>query len=131
MGEITGREKPEEIVVMGGHIDSWDVGAGAEDDGTGIMASLEAVAVVKKLGLRPRRTLRVVFWTNEENGGAGGRAYRAMAGGKIHDYVAAIEMDGGAEKPVGFGVTPGGACCSKGSAPARFPKAAAAPTSAR
>jgi hypothetical protein len=113
MGEITGREKPEEIVVMGGHIDSWDVGAGAEDDGTGIMASLEAVAVVKKLGLRPRRTLRVVFWTNEENGGAGGRAYRAMAGGKIHDYVAAIEMDGGAEKPVGFGVTPGGAALAR------------------
>jgi len=113
MGEITGREKPEEIVVMGGHIDSWDVGAGAEDDGSGIMASLEAVAVVKKLGLRPRRTLRVVFWTNEENGGAGGRAYRAMTGGKIRDYVAAIEMDGGAEKPVGFGVTPGGAALER------------------
>ena len=113
MGEITGREKPEEIVVMGGHIDSWDVGAGAQDDGSGIIASLEAVAVVKKLGLRPRRTLRVVFWTNEENGGAGGRAYREMVGGKIHNYVAAIEMDGGAEKPVGFGVSPGGAALAR------------------
>ncbi|MGA3078203.1 MAG: M20/M25/M40 family metallo-hydrolase [Bryobacteraceae bacterium] len=113
MGEITGREKPEEIVVMGGHIDSWDVGAGAEDDGTGIMASLEAVTIVKKLGLHPRRTLRVVFWTNEENGGAGGRAYRDMVGGKIHNYVAAIEMDGGAEKPVGFGVSPGGAALAR------------------
>jgi hypothetical protein len=108
MGEIPGREKPEEIVVMGGHIDSWDVGAGAQDDGSGIMAALEAAVVIRKLGLHPRRTLRVVFWTNEENGGAGGRAYRAMVGDKIHDYVAAIEMDGGAEKPVGFGVTPGG-----------------------
>ena len=108
MGEIRGREKPDEIVVMGGHIDSWDVGAGAQDDGSGIMAALEAAVVIKKLGLRPRRTLRVVYWTNEENGGAGGRAYRAMVGGKIHDYVAAIEMDGGAEKPVGFGVSPGG-----------------------
>jgi carboxypeptidase Q len=108
MGEIPGREKPEEIVLMSGHIDSWDVGAGAEDDGTGIMAALEAAVVIKKLGLHPRRTLRVVFWTNEENGGAGGRAYRAMVGGKIHDYVAAIEMDGGAEKPTGFGVSPGG-----------------------
>jgi len=108
MGDIPGREKPEEIVVMGGHIDSWDVGAGAEDDGSGIMAALEAAAIVKKLGLRPRRTLRVVFWTNEENGTAGARAYRDMVGGKIHDYVAAIEMDGGAEKPVGFGVSPGG-----------------------
>ena len=113
MGEIPGREKPEEIVVMGGHIDSWDVGAGAEDDGTGIMAALEAAAIVKKLGLHPRRTLRVVFWTNEENGGAGGRAYRAMVDGKIHDYVAAIEMDGGAEKPTGFGVSPGGAVLAR------------------
>src|ERR1039457_1945038 len=108
MGEIPGREKPEEIVVMGGHIDSWDVGAGAQDDGSGIMAALEAAVVIKKLGLHPRRTLRVVFWTNEENGSAGGRAYRAMVGDKIHNYVAAIEMDGGAEKPVGFGVSPGG-----------------------
>lgn len=108
MGEIRGREKPDEIVVMGGHIDSWDVGAGAQDDGSGIMASLEAAAIIKKLGLRPRRTLRVVFWTNEENGSAGGRAYRAMVGDGIRNYVAAIEMDGGAEKPVGFGVSPGG-----------------------
>jgi Zn-dependent M28 family amino/carboxypeptidase len=108
IGEIPGREKPEEIVVMGGHIDSWDVGDGAQDDGSGIMAALEAAAVIRKLGLHPRRTLRVVFWTNEENGSAGGRAYRAMVGGSIHDYVAAIEMDGGAEKPLGFGITPAG-----------------------
>lgn len=113
MGEIPGREKAEEIVVMGGHIDSWDVGTGAEDDGTGIMAALEAAVVIKKLGLHPRRTLRVVFWTNEENGSAGGAAYRAMVGGKIHDYVAAIEMDGGAEKPIGFGVSPGGAVLAR------------------
>jgi Zn-dependent M28 family amino/carboxypeptidase len=113
MGEIRGREKPEEIVVMGGHIDSWDVGAGAQDDGSGIMAALEAAVVIKKLGLHPRRTLRVVFWTNEENGGAGGRAYRDMVGGKIHDYVASIEMDGGAEKPVGFGVSPGGVALAR------------------
>jgi Zn-dependent M28 family amino/carboxypeptidase len=109
MGEILGREKPEEIVVMGGHIDSWDVGAGAQDDGSGIMAALEAAAIVRKLGLHPRRTLRVVFWTNEENGTAGAVAYRAMVGAKIHDYVASIEMDGGAEKPVGFGVSPASA----------------------
>ncbi len=113
MGEIAGREKPEEIVVMGGHIDSWDVGAGAQDDGSGIMAALEAATVIKKLGLRPRRTLRVVFWTNEENGGAGGRAYRAMVGDKIHNYVAAIEMDGGAERPIGFGVSAKGAALAK------------------
>ncbi len=113
MGEIPGREKPAEIVVMGGHIDSWDVGAGAQDDGSGIMAALEAAAILRKLGLQPRRTLRVVFWTNEENGSAGARAYRAMVGDQIHNYVAAIEMDGGAERPVGFGVSPGGAVLAR------------------
>jgi hypothetical protein len=104
MGEIRGSEKPDEVVVLGGHIDSWDVGQGANDDGSGIMASFEAVALLKKLGLRPKRTLRVVFWVNEENGGAGGRAYREMVGdADVAKHVAAIEMDGGAEKPVGFG----------------------------
>lgn len=105
IGEIPGREKPEEVVVIGGHIDSWDVGAGAQDDGSGIITALEAVHLIHKLGLRPRRTLRVVFWTNEENGGAGGIAYRDWVGDQIRNHVAAIEMDGGAEKPVGFGVS--------------------------
>ena len=107
IGEIPGREKPEEVVVIGGHIDSWDVGAGAQDDGSGIMTALEAAALIKELGLQPRRTLRVVFWTNEENGGAGGKAYRQWVGDKIKNHFAAIEMDGGAEKPVGFGVSAG------------------------
>lgn len=108
MGEIRGRENPEQIVVMGGHLDSWDVGAGAEDDGAGCVAALEAAALLRKLDLRPRRTLRVVFWVNEENGLAGGRAYRAMVGDALRNHVAAIEMDGGAEKPVGFAVSRGG-----------------------
>src|SRR6476646_5875157 len=103
MGEIRGREKPEEVVVLGGHIDSWDIGQGANDDGSGIMATFQAVALIKKLGLQPRRTIRVVFWVNEENGGAGGRAYRTMVGDAVKNHVAAIEMDGGAEKPLGFG----------------------------
>ena len=80
MGEIRGSEKPEEVVVLGGHIDSWDIGQGANDDGSGIMATFQAVALMKKLGLRPRRTVRVCFWVNEENGGAGGVAYRKMVG---------------------------------------------------
>jgi len=105
IGEIPGREKPEEIVVIGGHIDSWDVGAGAQDDGTGIITALEAAYLIKKLGLQPRRTLRVVFWTNEENGGMGGEAYREWVGDQVKNHVAAIEMDGGAEKPVGFGIS--------------------------
>ncbi len=108
MGEIRGREKPEEVVVLGGHIDSWDIGQGANDDGSGIMATFQAVALIRKLGLQPRRTIRVVFWVNEENGGAGGRAYRAMVGDAVKNHVAAIEMDGGAEKPVGFGFGAGG-----------------------
>jgi len=105
MGEIRGSEKPDEVVVLGGHIDSWDIGQGANDDGSGIMAAFEAVALIKKLGLQPKRTIRVVFWVNEENGGAGGRAYRKILGDDVSKHVAAIEMDEGAEKPLGFGLT--------------------------
>jgi Zn-dependent M28 family amino/carboxypeptidase len=126
MGEIRGREKPEEVVVLGGHIDSWDIGQGANDDGSGIMATFQAVALIKKLGLQPRRTIRVVFWVNEENGGAGGIAYRAMIGDAVKNHVAAIEMDGGAEKPVGFGFGGGGAPRRRGAAPTSAPP----PTSA-
>src|SRR5580704_14625039 len=103
MGEIVGSEHPEQVVAIGGHIDSWDVGQGAQDDGSGIMAAYQAVTLIHKLGLKPKRTIRLVFWVNEENGGAGGRAYRKMVGDKIGDQVAAIEMDGGAEKPLGIG----------------------------
>jgi peptidase M28-like protein len=108
IGEIPGRERPDEVVVIGGHLDSWDVGAGAQDDGSGCITALEAAHIIHALGLTPRRTLRVVFWTNEENGGAGGEAYRAWAGGAVKNHVAAIEMDGGAEKPTGFGVSASG-----------------------
>jgi carboxypeptidase Q len=103
IGEIRGREKPGEIVVMGGHIDSWDVGAGAHDDGAGCVSAMQAAAIIQRLGLKPRRTIRVVLWTNEENGLRGGRAYREWIGNAVKDHVAAIEMDGGGEKPVGFG----------------------------
>jgi hypothetical protein len=104
MGEIVGSEHPEQVVVLGGHIDSWDVGQGAQDDGSGIMASLAAVNVIEKSGLKPKRTIRVVFWVNEENGGAGGVAYeKALTPEELKNTVAAIEMDGGAETPVGYG----------------------------
>jgi carboxypeptidase Q len=102
MGEIVGREKPDEVVVVGGHLDSWDVGQGAHDDGGGVMAALEAAALIKQLGLHPRRTIRVVFWTNEENGVRGGAEYRKWIGDGLKKHIAAIEMDGGAESPVGF-----------------------------
>lgn len=104
MAEIVGSELPEEVVVMGGHLDSWDVGQGAHDDGVGVTAPWQALTILKKLGLRPRRTLRVVLWTNEENGLRGGRAYREMlSDAELANHVAAIEMDGGSERPRGFG----------------------------
>jgi hypothetical protein len=103
MGEIVGSEHPEQVVAIGGHIDSWDVGQGAQDDGAGIMAAFQAVTLIHKLGLKPKRTIRLVFWVNEENGENGGKAYRKLLGDKIGDHVAAIEMDEGAEKPLGMG----------------------------
>ncbi|HEU4565730.1 MAG TPA: M28 family metallopeptidase [Gemmatimonadaceae bacterium] len=105
MGEIRGRERPEEVVVMGGHIDSWDVGRGAMDDAGGVVVAWEAVRLMKKLGLRPRRTIRVVGWTNEENGTRGGTAYRDAHRAELDDHILAIESDGGVFKPQGFGFT--------------------------
>jgi Peptidase family M28 len=103
IAEIRGREKPDEVVAMGGHFDSWDVGQGAHDDGCSCMAAWQALTILKELGLRPRRTLRVVLWTSEENSGNGGKAYRAALGRDVSSHVAAIEMDGGCERPTGFG----------------------------
>jgi carboxypeptidase Q len=105
VGELRGREKPDEFVVIGGHIDSWDVGAGASDDGGGIVATWEAVRLMKVLGLRPRRTIRVVLWTNEENGGRGGRAYRDAHASELSRHVMMLEADSGLFTPVSFAVT--------------------------
>jgi peptidase M28-like protein len=104
IGEIRGRERPNEVVVVGGHIDSWDVGAGAHDDGGGCVIAMESLRLMKQLGLRPRRTVRVVLWTNEENGLRGGNAYADSLGARVGDHVAAIESDGGVERVVGFDV---------------------------
>ena len=105
IGELPGREKPEEIVVLGGHIDSWDVGQGAQDDGSGLVACWQAVVLLKQLNLIPRRTVRIVGWVDEEHTGAGGKAYQAWVGDAVKNHVAAIEMDGGAERPVGYGLS--------------------------
>jgi len=102
MGEIVGTEKPDEVVVFGGHIDSWDVGRGAMDDGGGVVVAWEAVRLLKRLGLKPKRTIRVVGWTNEENGGRGGQAYRDAHKSEVEKHVLAIESDGGVFKPQGF-----------------------------
>ena len=103
MAEVVGWEYPEQVVVLGGHIDSWDVGQGAMDDGGGSVAAWEAVRLIRDLELRPRRTIRVVLWTNEENGLRGGRAYRDAHRDEIADHVLAIESDAGVFKPRGFG----------------------------
>jgi carboxypeptidase Q len=102
VAEIVGRERPEEVVVLGGHIDSWDVGQGAMDDGGGSVAAWEAVRLMKQLGLRPRRTVRVVLWTNEENGGRGALAYRDAHAEQLNKHVLAMESDNGAFAPKGF-----------------------------
>jgi carboxypeptidase Q len=103
IGELRGRERPDEVVVVGGHLDSWDVGQGAQDDGGGCVISMEAVRLMKRLGLRPRRTVRCVFWTNEEYGSRGAQAYAESLGTKER-HVAAVESDGGVERLVGFAV---------------------------
>jgi carboxypeptidase Q len=101
IAELKGSEKPDEIVVFGGHIDSWDVGTGAMDDGGGCIASWEALKIIKSLNLKPRRTLRLVMWTNEENGTQGAEAYATKHANEKHVF--AFESDEGVFKPLGFG----------------------------
>jgi carboxypeptidase Q len=102
VGEIRGTEKPEEVVILSGHLDSWDVGQGAQDDGAGTVTALEAARLIQALGLKPRRTLRVVLWTNEENGLRGGKAYRDAHRAELGQIVAAFETDSGSERIKAF-----------------------------
>lgn len=104
MGEIVGWEKPEEIVVISGHLDSWDVGQGAHDDGAGCVHAMEALNVLRKLDLRPRRTIRVVLWTNEENGLRGAKQYAKDHLHEMKNHVAGIETDIGCFLPTGYTV---------------------------
>ena len=105
VGDLRGRERPDEVVVVGGHLDSWDVGAGASDDGGGCVVTWEALRIMKKLNLRPRRTVRVVLFSNEENGGRGGVAYRDQHRNELAKHVMMLESDGGVFRPLGFGFT--------------------------
>ena len=105
VGEIRGREKPDEVIVVGGHFDSWDVGTGSTDDGGGCVVTWEALRVMKKLNIRPRRTIRVVLWTNEENGLRGGNAYRDRYREQLVNHVLMLESDSGVFRPTGFGFT--------------------------
>ena len=104
IAELKGSEKPDEIVLISGHFDSWDVGQGAHDDGGGCIIAWEAARLLKELGLRPRRTIRVVLWTNEENGLRGGNAYRDTYRADVAKHILAIESDSGAYRPEGFGL---------------------------
>jgi carboxypeptidase Q len=105
IGELTGRDLPQEYIVVGGHLDSWDLGTGAHDDGTGVVQSIEVVRALKALGLRPRRTVRVVLFMAEEFGGLGAEEYANQAKAKGEKHFAAIESDSGGFAPLGFGVS--------------------------
>src|SRR5688572_297105 len=107
VAEIVGSEKPDEVVVLGGHIDSWDLGTGAMDDGGGCVAAWEAVKLIKRLGLRPKRTIRVVLWTNEENGLRGATGYRDAHRAEIDKHVLAMESDNGDVNVTEAGITAG------------------------
>jgi carboxypeptidase Q len=101
IGEIRGTQFPEQIIVAGGHLDSWDNGDGAHDDGAGVVQSMEALRLLKKVGYNPKRTLRCVLFMNEENGVRGGNKYAAEFS---QNHIAAIESDAGGFTPRGFGV---------------------------
>ncbi len=105
VGELTGRDLPQEYVVVGGHLDSWDLATGAHDDGTGVVQSIEVVRALKTLGLRPRRTVRVVLFMAEEFGGFGAKEYASQAKAKGEKHFAALESDSGGFAPIGFGVS--------------------------
>lgn len=105
VAEIRGSEHPEEIVVVSGHLDSWDLATGAIDDGAGVAMAMETLHLIKDLGLQPRRTIRCVLYMNEENGLRGGRAYAAAHAKEIAAHVAAIESDAGGAAPTGFSTT--------------------------
>jgi carboxypeptidase Q len=102
---VRGRELPDEIVLVGGHFDSWDVGTGASDDGVGVIVTWEAVRLMKKLGIQPKRTVRVVLFTNEENGLRGGNGYLAAYKEHAAQHILALESDSGVFAPARLGFT--------------------------
>jgi Zn-dependent M28 family amino/carboxypeptidase len=107
IAEVRGREKPQEVVLIGAHLDSWDVGTGAHDDGAGVVMVMESARLIAKLPKAPRRTVRVVLFMNEENGLRGGRAYAEAHAAELPRHVAAMEMDSGGGKPVGISLRAG------------------------
>ena len=104
IGDIKGSEHPEQVVVVSGHLDSWDLGTGAIDDGAGVAVSMETVNLIKKLGLKPKRTIRVIAWMNEENGSAGSKQYAKDHEKEWMNHFAAVETDNGADHPLGINI---------------------------
>jgi hypothetical protein len=102
VADLKGSEYPEQVVIVSGHLDSWDLGTGAIDDAAGVAVAMQTAKVLQQLHLRPRRTLRVIAWINEENGLMGGRTYAKDHAGEIANHIAAIESDLGAGHPLGF-----------------------------
>jgi Zn-dependent M28 family amino/carboxypeptidase len=102
VAEVKGRERPQEVVLLGAHLDSWDVGTGAHDDGAGVVMVMEAARLLGKLKPAPRRTVRVVLFMNEENGLRGARAYAEAHAAELPRHVAALEMDAGGGRPLGI-----------------------------
>ena len=102
VADLKGSEHPEQIVIVSGHLDSWDLGRGAIDDGAGVVISMEAAEILQRLHIRPRRTLRVIAWMDEENGSGGSKAYAQAHAGEMTNHIAAIESDEGAGHPLGF-----------------------------
>ena len=103
--DLRGSEHPEQIIIVSGHLDSWDLGTGAIDDGAGVVMAMQTVQILKQLHLRPKRTIRFIAWMNEENGLMGGRTYAREYAGDVSNHVAAIESDRGAGHPIGFQAT--------------------------
>jgi hypothetical protein len=103
IGEMKGTEFSNEIITFGGHLDSWDAGEGAHDDGAGVIHCLEALRILKELKYKPKHTLRVVFFMNEENGNMGGKSYATWVKEKGEKHIAALESDRGGFAPRGFG----------------------------
>ena len=102
VADLKGSEHPEQIVIVSGHLDSWDLGTGAIDDGAGCVMAMQTVQLLKQLRLRPKRTIRVVLWMNEENGLMGARTYANDHKNKMANHIAALEADAGAGRPMGF-----------------------------
>jgi hypothetical protein len=102
VGDLKGSEHPEQVVIVSGHLDSWDLGTGAIDDGAGVAVAMETAELIQRLRLHPKRTLRVIAWMDEENGGRGHDAYAKAHEADLGNHVAAIESDTGAGHPLGF-----------------------------